>query len=192
VQPVSEFIIEAYCDSSFGKHAQVGYIVGVNGAPVLWRSGKQRCVTLSTVKAELRATYDCMDSLVLIMYMFAQFRVPCTVRVYSDAKDLVSLILSPHPKPAEKHLLIEIRRLQSSLEGDVSARASQLHSVSARRKANDESDCVQLVQAIQDLALYMPDVPILLEHIPGATNPADALTKPVDVRYLASKYLCTF
>ena len=192
VQPIETFKIDAYCDASFGKHAHTGFIVSVNGTPVLWRSGKQRCVALSTVKAELRALYDCMDALILVMYMFSQFHVKCSVRAFSDAKDLVSLISSPHPKPAEKHLLIELRRLQALVDGDVGSRVGRLHGISERRIDREVSECVRHVLAINELSAYMPSMPIAVSHIPGASNPADVLTKSVDVRYLASKFLHTF
>ena len=38
-----------------------------------------------------------------------QLRVDVSVSLFSDAKNLVQLLNANHPKPAEKHLLIELR-----------------------------------------------------------------------------------
>ena len=188
VRPVNEFAIEAYCDASFGKHAQEGYIVAVNGSPILWRSGKQRCVALSTMKAELRAMYNCMDSLILNLHLFSQLQVKCYVKLYSDALNVVTLIRSPHPKPAEKHLLIEICQMQAIVDGDLSTRVARLRTVSEKLMNRDVHDCMYLGMAIDELTRYMPTVPIHLEHCEGLTNPADAFTKSVDVCLLVDRY----
>jgi hypothetical protein len=194
VRPIREFKLEAYCDASFGKHAHTGYVVAINGAPILWRSSKQRCVALSTVKAELRAMFDCLDSMILIMHLLTTLHVKCCVRLFSDAKDLVSLLTSPHPKPAEKHLLIELRTIKGLLDSEdvMHNRAVRVRELSSKRIDRELDDCVRLVFAVQELVQYMPSCHILIQHVPGATNPADALTKPVDVRMLVSRYMHLF
>ncbi len=42
--------------------------------------------------------------------------------------------------------------------------------------------------AVGDL-LRFPNNPIILSHIPGATNPADVLIEPIDLKILVSRFM---
>jgi hypothetical protein len=152
----------------------------MNHVPVLWRSGKQRTVALSTAKAELRAMYDCIDSMLLLMHFMTQLRVSCSVRLFSDSEDAVKLINAVHPKPSEKHLVIELRKYQELKDGVVGSRVERLVAVSEKRLRKELDVCKQHVLALRELCTFMPCTPIAITHIPGSLNPSDALTKPVD------------
>ena len=157
--------------------------------PVLWKSGKQRCVALSTNKAELRALYNCLDLLLLTLHLFSSLRVSLSVILFSDSLDMVTLLNQPHPKPAEKHLLIEIRKMQAELNGNVQNRVDRLGNITERRLNRDANDCINLIYAVNELVTYMPSVPIILEHCEGKTNPSDCFTKSVDVCHLIDKFM---
>ncbi len=43
--------------------------------------------------------------------------------------------------------------------------------------------------AIRDMLSYLPDYRIVLEHIQGTINPADVLTKSVDVNVMTRRFL---
>jgi hypothetical protein len=170
------FTLQAWCDSSFGSYlntAQSGFIVCIDETPIAWRSGVQRKVHHSTVKAECESMHDCLDRLILLAFFISEFGVSVKCSVYSDALDLVKLLASDHPKPAERHMVIELREMQKKL-------------------SFDEKELKKLVVpclAVKDLLSYFPDKEIGLFHIPGKTNPADALTKPIDLSVLVSKFM---
>jgi hypothetical protein len=64
---MNPIVIRAWCDASFGSHrsphAQTGYISNLGGCTVEWRSGKQKRVAHSTLKAECEALHECVDRL---------------------------------------------------------------------------------------------------------------------------------
>ena len=168
--------LKAWCDSSFGSHinsAQTGFIISVDDSPICWRSGVQRKVHHSTVKAECESMHDCIDRLILIAFFFAQFGFKFECLLFSDALDLVKLLASDHPKPTERHMVIELREMQKKLKFD-------------------DKELKKLVVpclALKELLSYFPNNVIALFHIPGKTNPADALTKPIDLSILVSRFM---
>jgi hypothetical protein len=194
VRHVDTYVITAYCDASFGSkdyaHAQTGYVICVNGSPVIWKSSIQRRVAASTVKAELSALYDCVDVLILLIYFYSQLRVSVSVDLFCDSFNLVQLIKAAHPKPAEKHLLIELRRIQELLDGPKGNRIPRLRNRDCEKRLEKELDaCVLQTMAVRDMLTYLPDYMIRLHHIDGVSNPADCLTKSVDVGNLVRTML---
>ena len=185
--------IDAYCDASFGSsdhaHAQTGYLICVNKSPVIFKSGLQRRVATSTVKAELSALHDCCDLLLLLIYFFSQLNVNVRVNLYSDAKNLVSLLKAAHPKPAEKYLLIELRKIQEILDGPKGNRIPRLKNRSEKRLEKELNDSVIHTLALVDMFTYLPDYNINLDHISGTINPADVLTKSVDPSVMLDNFL---
>jgi hypothetical protein len=167
--------VHAYCDASFGSHhsphAQGGFVVLLNGMVVAHKSAKQARVAHSTVKAECLALHVCIDFLVLFLVFLkylSKFNIFCTL--FSDANDLVLLLKSAHPRPIEKHLLIDLRAMQNKLHGE-----------------RDPALLLVPIMALRDLkgsSIDYSGVPIDLLHIDGASNPADALTKPMSVATL--------
>jgi hypothetical protein len=143
----------------------------MNGMPVAWKSAKQARVAHSTVKAECLALHVCIDFLVLYLVFLkylSKAKISCSL--FSDANDLVLLLTSAHPHPIEKHMLIDLRAMQDKLHGE-----------------RDPSKLLVPIMAVRDLKGSSVDysgIPIELSHIDGASNPADAFTKPMSVSLL--------
>ena len=171
-------MIKGWCDSSFGSHinnAQTGYIISVDESPIIWKSGVQKRVHHSTVKAECESMHECIDRLILISFFVRELGFDFNCRIYSDALDLVKLLASDHPKPIERHMLIELREMQRKLK-------------------LDEKEIKKLViplLSVCELLDYFPNKRIDLMHIPGKSNPADTLTKPTDSTLLLSRFMVT-
>ena len=72
-------------------------------------------------------------------------------------------------------MLIELRAMQAKLRLD----------------SKEVKKLVVPLLAVRDSLTYLPDSPIVLKHIPGKTNPADAFTKPVDVSILVDRFMVT-
>ena len=51
-----------------------------------------------------------------MMYFIRQFNCSVRADVYSDSMDLVKLLLSDHPKPLLRHMLIAITSMKDKLE----------------------------------------------------------------------------
>ena len=50
-----------HCDAAFapqGRHSHGGWLVSYGGAPIVWRSGKQSMIALSTAESELMLMLD--------------------------------------------------------------------------------------------------------------------------------------
>lgn len=168
--------IKSWCDSSFGSYlnnAQTGYIICIDESPICWRSGVQRKVHHSTVKAECESMHDCIDRVILLAYFYSEFNFDVECSVYSDALDLVKLLASDHPKPIEKHMVIELKEMQKKLKFD----------------DKELKKLVVPLLSVKDLLGYFSGKKIGLFHIPGKTNPADALTKPIDLYTLVSRFM---
>ena len=173
----SDFVLHAYCDASFGshlKHAQSGYLIFVNNIPIAWKSVRQRRVCHSTVKAECEAMHSCIDMCILLMYFMSELKFSVDATIFSDSLDLINLLMSDYPKPREKHMIIELKRMQRKLN----------------LVDKEINKLVNPLLSLSDLFVFYEKNPISLRHIRGENNIADAFTKPLDVnilrRYLVS------
>jgi hypothetical protein len=177
VRTANAFHLTAYSDASLASYrnnAMSGYLICLDGCPVSYRGGRQRKVRNSSTSAECEAMHDCLDTTLLLIYFIRQFK--CTVKstVYSDSMDLVKLLLSDHPKPLLKHMVIELRAMQDML--NISERE-------VRR-------LVIPILSLRDLFTYYPSDRIELVHLAGKAMPADAFTKPSDVHMLHTFMTC--
>jgi hypothetical protein len=107
------------------------------------------------------------------MYFLSELRVDTQSTVYTDALDLIKLVSADHPKPTAKHMLIELRTIQSKLS---------LSEKEIRK-------LVTPLRSLHDVLNFIPSKRIEIKHIAGALNPADPLSKPVDLHTLVSKYM---
>ncbi len=117
--------------------------------------------------------HDCIDRIILIVFFFRSllFNVRCELN--TDALDLVKLLASDHPKPVERHMIIELRQMQRKLQLD----------------EREMRKLVVPLLSVKDSLSYFSDCPIVVQHIPGKTNPADCLTKPVDLKLLVAQFM---
>ena len=87
----SRFTIVAYSDASFAvgelKQSISGWIVYLNGTPILWGSLKQTAVVDSTCSAEYVASSICCKQILQIenMVQFLQFTCPKPYTLYTDS-----------------------------------------------------------------------------------------------------------
>lgn len=118
---------------------------------------------------------DTVDKVLLLMSAFACFHMSVSVEVFCDAYNLVQLLQSPHPKPKELHMILDLRRLQSKL------------GLSLRPR--DWFDLELDVCHLYGLTQYFPEKPLTVQHIPGSENPADTFSKPVDVQSVLVRHV---
>ncbi len=83
-----------------------------------------------------------LDVLILLIYFYSQLSIQVDVRLFSDAFNLVQLLKSPHPKPAEKHLLIELRKIQELLDVPKGDRIPRLKGKSEKRLEKELGDSI--------------------------------------------------
>jgi hypothetical protein len=176
VRQTNGFHVQAWCDASLGSYthdSQTGYIITLNGSPILWRSVVQKRARHSSTEAECSAMHDCLDKLILCMYFISELHVKVHSTVYSDSLDLIKLLQADHPRPTARHMLIELREMQDKFN---------LSDKAVKR-------LVQPLLALHDCLHYFESSPIRLVHTPGIDNPADCLTKPADLSPLMSRFL---
>lgn len=156
--PRSPVKIEAYVDASMGNendaYGTTGWIILCNGMPLQWKSKRQQRVARSSLKAELIAMDDLLDSILWTSQLFYNEGVQHNIHIYCDSQDLVQLLTSKYPKPKTKSDIFVIEELRRIL-GMVASEASRSSLATLKKTA----------QRVE------------VTHIEGKTNPADALTK---------------
>ena len=111
--PSSLFTLTAYTDASFavGPRFQSvsGWIIFVNGVPILWGSLRQTVVVDSSCSAEYVATSICMKMVksVEAMLLFLEVQCPLPYTVYTDST--ASLHIGPNPTRLGKARHLAIR-----------------------------------------------------------------------------------
>ncbi len=100
--------LTAHCDTSFGcpttPHPQIGYVMLHHGVPVAWRSRKQPRVIRSTCKAETVTMEDTIDYLLYVRAGVSPIWRKVDLQLGTDAADMLALLASDHPRPAERSL----------------------------------------------------------------------------------------
>lgn len=154
--------ISMYVDASMGNneapHGTTGWVVLINGFPIAWRSKTQTRVSRSSMKAELIAMHDAVDYLEWLTAILKDLGIEQKVTLFTDSKDLELILKARHPRSTERadmKRILELRKLLGTVP---------LH-------------------AFLDAAVEVDKVgaPIQVKHIPGADNPADALTKAANL-----------
>ena len=154
---LGEIELVAFVDASLGNsvqpYATSGIIVTLGGTPVAYRSHKQSRVAHSTEKSEFNAAAEATD----LLFFLKQFLKPVCHHVkcilQTDAKNVLDLVSTDHPKPSEKALIDAIRKL---------------------------GDKTLMVPAMA-VAHTIEDARIILVKVDTKLNLADALTKSMDV-----------
>lgn len=160
-----ELNITAYVDASMGNsndpHGTTGWIIFINDYPVAWRSKKQTRVSRSSLKAELIALHDLVDYMEWLCNILATQKKNFTAEINTDSKDLVQLVNARHPKPTEKNDIFTLEHIREKV-GVV-----PLHAMK------------DALSSVKQLATKYT-----VQHIPGESNPSDALTKSAGRRSL--------
>ena len=157
--------LNCHVDASFGSstniYPQTGFIVMHKNVPLCWKSHKQKRVARSTTRAELLALEEAVDYLIYIKPFLELFWSTVHLEVATDSADVVHLLNAVHAKPSEKSLIHKIRELHGKL----------------------------IVVPLYALAESAKADKIIVSHIPGSLNVADALTKPMDVSAIYKRLL---
>jgi hypothetical protein len=171
----------AWCDASFGSHsgayAHSGHLVMWNGCAIDWRSGRQRTVARSTLKAETSALHKCVDHVSVLAYFFRQLGMKLRCSLYSDSRSLVELLRAPHPHPGEASLVPVLQVIQKKMDGTTESMSDK-----------ELRDLVVPILALEGLVTHCGFAvggSIGLKHVRGEVNPADVLTKPREVSLLS-------
>ena len=165
-QPAKDVLrLTCHVDASFGSehniYPQTGFVVMHKNVPIAWKSHKQKRVARSTTRAELLALEEAVDYLIYLRPFLELFWPTVHLEVATDSADVVHLLNAVHARPSEKALVHKIREMHGKL----------------------------MIVLLYALAETVKCDKIIVSHIPGASNVADALTKPMDVSALYKRLL---
>lgn len=94
-----KLIIEGYSDADWANDVNdrksiSGWVIKINGNPIVWKSKKQRSVALSTCEAELYALASAIQDLMWLLDLFKELKLPvelpCTVWCDNESTVTVS------------------------------------------------------------------------------------------------------
>jgi hypothetical protein len=125
--PIStRFSLVAYTDASFGvgddKDSISGYVIFVNGTPILWGSQRQTAVADSTCSAEFVAASVCCKQLVNVenMFHFLGILCPKPYPLYTDSQASQSIASNAERMGKIRHIAIRYHLVRCmALQGDV-------------------------------------------------------------------------
>jgi hypothetical protein len=104
--------LQVYADSNWAqdedRRSRSGYVILAAGAPVDWRSTKQKIVSLSTAEAEYCALADACRALLALLNFLDEvgIKVKTPVDVYCDSRSGKAIAESPGLKRRSKHIAI--------------------------------------------------------------------------------------
>ncbi len=127
VLPTStRFVTLAYTDASFAvgesKDSISGFVIFVNGTPVMWGSMRQTSVADSTCAAEFVATSVCCKQLVHVENMFHFLGVACPkpYTVYTDSQASQHISMNSQKLGKVRHIAIRYHLVRGmSSAGDI-------------------------------------------------------------------------
>ena len=107
----------AYADASFAdnpdRRSTEGYIMKLFGGPILWRSGKQKCVTRSSTEAEIRSASTAATQLISLERLLSQIGLDLgsALTLFGDNTQTIRLLNSETGAIATKLRHIDIHQL---------------------------------------------------------------------------------
>ncbi len=122
----ARFTKVAYSDASFAvgetKQSVTGFIILINGTPILWGSLKQTVVVDSTCSAEYVAASVCCKQIMQAenMVQFLDFTCPKPYRMYTDSQACLKIATNASKLGMVKHLEIRYHLVRCVvLSGDI-------------------------------------------------------------------------
>jgi hypothetical protein len=116
-----------YCDADWAgdpetSRSTTGYVGLFHGAPVFWRSAKQRTVARSSTEAEYVAAGDVTAKVIHITNLLGQFgHVQLPVKIMGDNQSCLKLVANPVSTNKTKHIRIQHHFVRERvLDGEVS------------------------------------------------------------------------
>jgi hypothetical protein len=127
ILPVTDrFTTVAYTDASFAvgdtKDSYSGYVIFVNGTPIMWGSAKQIVVADSTCAAEFVAASVCCKQLTHVENMFRLFGFLCKkpYPVYTDSQAALTIAMNDKRMGKIRHISIRYHLVRCMvMKGDV-------------------------------------------------------------------------
>ena len=120
--------IRAWCDADFAackdtRRSTSGYIIQVNGAPIITKSRKQRLTAQSVCESETIAAQDCTKDLLwlrgIIQWIFPKEKLPPT-DLHIDNQALIQIINSQKNPAASKFFALRQYFLkENKASGDI-------------------------------------------------------------------------
>jgi hypothetical protein len=130
----------AYCDADFAaditdRKFRTGYVILLNGGPVMWCSQKQSITATSTTKAEYVAAWAATRQVIWIHDFLAEIGYPLSqpTPVYSDNQSCIRLIRNPEVHKRTKHVDI---RYHATKDAQASAIINASYVPSAQQLAD--------------------------------------------------------
>jgi hypothetical protein len=127
ILPVTDrFTTVAYTDASFAvgdtKDSHSGYVIFVNGTPIMWGSARQTVVADSTCAAEFVAASVCCKQLTHVENMFRFFGFLCRkpYPVYTDSQAAMAIAMNDKRMGKIRHISIRYHLVRCMvMKGDV-------------------------------------------------------------------------
>jgi hypothetical protein len=118
---IGEVRIDAFCDADWAscideRKSQTGYLVRVGNSPVIWKSYKQKCISLSTQEAEYISITECTKEILWITQLLKEigledcYQYP--IRIRTDNQAAMILASKPIMTGRSKHIEIKYHFVQ--------------------------------------------------------------------------------
>jgi hypothetical protein len=111
--------VTAYSDADFAtdfgdRKSRTGYVLMLNGGPVIWASQKQGCTTMSTTESEYIAAASIALQVVWLCRMLAEIGCPQIgpTPLYIDNQSAIRLILNPEFHKPTKHVDLRYHKIR--------------------------------------------------------------------------------
>ena len=102
-------IIQAFSDASFAPHDDRShgfFVVKINQAPILWRSGRQGVMTISTAESELMELIDAVSAGESIASVLSEIVFPLTKIGWCDNQATISIVVNESGSWRTRHLRV--------------------------------------------------------------------------------------
>lgn len=162
--------VDCFVDASLGSdqrpHPKSGFLICINGLPVIWSSKVQTRSTVGPTKAELVAITEAADRLELLKHIVDSQGIPIEMHMHTDAQDCIDLLAVNNPRPAEVSMLPLIQQLKTmgiravhlfAARDYLNAALVQLHKIDG---TDNPSDCLTKSTSCTPLRQYLPLAPL--------------------------------
>jgi len=117
--------ITVYVDSDWAgdqsdRKSTTGYVILLAGAPISWKSKKQRSVTLSTVEAEYMALSEVVREVTWLTNLLEELRFQAyakkPVNIFVDSKGAIGLAQTNKTSESTKHIDVRCHYVREKLQ----------------------------------------------------------------------------
>ena len=115
--------LELYCDADWaadkkGRRSMSGVLIMMLGAPIYWRSVKQKSVAQSTMEAEYVALAEGVKNLMWVKGILGELGIDCSnpTRVYEDNNAALELAKNPVMHSRAKHIDVKFHFVRDEWE----------------------------------------------------------------------------